>query len=132
MCGSSAGWMPPPVSATSMRAAPSEPAVAATRTSPPRLVNLSALPSRLPTAWPIRGASWLIRRGWGGGGRRLGLGATARGRRRVLLDRRLDRPPDVVGAKLEQHEARIELRQFKQVLGHPAEAGEGDPRVRGE
>ena len=93
---------------------------ASTATDPPRGVNLTALATRLATTWPIRCGSWRIRIG------RSGSWTDRRTPRRVaaaarLLDRRLDRRPQVVGPEVEQDEPRIELRQLEQVLGEPIE-----------
>ena len=62
MCGSSAVSIPTPVSDTTI-CAPSPLERTVTVTRPPRGVNLSALPTRLPITWPIRCGSWRIRRG---------------------------------------------------------------------
>ena len=57
--------MPTPVSVTSIRA-PSSVGTTATRTEPPRGVNLIALPTRFATTWPMRGGSWRMRIGASG------------------------------------------------------------------
>ena len=97
------------------------PARSSTSTDPPRGVNLSALPTRLLTTWPIRCGSWRIRTGFGG---RLQpeRHAAPLARRLGLLDRRLDRRPQVVRPEVEQDQPGVELRQLEQVLGEPVEA----------
>ena len=39
----------------------------------------------------------------------------------LLLDRGLDRGPDVLRPEVEEHEAAVELRELEQVLGQPVE-----------
>ncbi len=46
------------------------------------------------------------------------------GGRLGLLDRRFDRRANVLRTQVQEHEARIELRQLEQVLGQPVEAFE--------
>ncbi len=119
MCGSSADSMPTPVSATSIRA-PVAVDATDTRTDPPRGVNFTALPTRFATTWPMRGGSWWMRIGDFGqvdDDRH----AASRRRRVVLVGGQFDRRPEVVGAQVQQHQARVELRELEQVLGEPVE-----------
>ncbi len=121
MSGISDAGIPTPVSTTSIRAPPSGSARAVTRTSPPRPVNLIALPTRFVTTWPMRGESCRIRIGRSGN-------ATVRpipfrsAEATLLLDRGFDGAAQVVRAQLEEHEARVELRELQEVLGEPVEA----------
>ena len=118
MCGSSAGRSR---RRCRRRRSGRRPAVAATstRTEPPRGVNLTALPTRLATTWPMRGGSWRMRIGARAGRRssRCPRGAPASCCSSPISTaaRRSS------GRRSSRTRPGVELRELEQVLGEPVE-----------
>ena len=118
MCGSSAASIPTPVSTTSIRALGV--AATSTETDPPRPVNFTGIghqvghdladPLRVVPD-PDRRSRQVERQG----------DAAFRAAAALLLHGRLDGRPEIVRPKVQQDQARIELRQLQQVLGQPVE-----------
>ena len=119
MCGSSLGSIPTPVSATSIRAAVGR-RLDVDRHRPAARRELDRVGDQVgdDLADPLRVVPDPDRH------RRVmerHVDAASPGRAARLLDRRLDRRPEVVRSQVEQDQPRIELGQLEQVLGEPVE-----------